>query len=91
MLVLPSFFLQYEWPSCLETERGTIDIVWSCASTVVLSAWVTARPNVVPQSNARWEHLKLIAAIIIAPELILLIAVKQLYSAILFKFLFKGN
>ncbi len=75
------------------SERTMFDIVWSCASTVVLCAWVTARPDVLPQSRrqAWWKRFKLMFWMILAPELVLVWAVRQRRAALMVANEYKGK
>ena len=73
---------------CPESCRGQLKrtlfgIIWSCLSTTILCAWTAVHPNVPPRSKwkARWNRLKLMFWMIVAPELVLAWAVRQLFAA----------
>ena len=60
-------------------ERTLFGIVWSCVSTVIICAWSSVHSNVPPPNPwmARWNRLRLMFWMIIAPELVLAWAVRQ--------------
>src|SRR6266540_3053518 len=62
-------------PLCPESCR--------CLSTTILCAWTAVHPNVPPRSKwqARWNRLKLMFWMIVAPELVLAWAVRQFFAA----------
>ena len=64
-------------------KRDLFGITWSCLSTIILCAWTAVHPNVPPRRKwkARWNRLKLMFWMIIAPELVLAWAVRQLFAA----------
>ncbi|KAK3370489.1 hypothetical protein B0H63DRAFT_487102 [Podospora didyma] len=68
--------------------RSTMDIVWTCLSTIVLSCWSALHLNVPPQFNPtttaqRWRYkgflllrkVKFLLVMLIAPELLLSMAI----------------
>ena len=67
------------------SKRTLSVVVWSCVSTVLICAWTSVHPNVPPQNKwkARWNRLKLIMMfwMIVAPELVLVWAVRQHFGA----------
>ena len=75
-------------PLCPEScrcplKRTLFGIAWSCLSTTILCAWTAVHPNVPPRSKwqARWNRLKLMFWMIVAPELVLAWAVRQFFAA----------
>src|SRR6266540_6687860 len=66
-----------------QLKRTLFGIVWSCVSTTILCAWTAVHPNVPPRSKwkARWNRLKLMFWMIVAPELVLAWAVRQFFAA----------
>ena len=66
-----------------ELKRTLFGIIWSCSSTIIVCAWTSVHPNV-PSPNrwkARWNRLRLMFWMIIAPELVLAWAVRQFFAA----------
>ena len=63
--------------------RTLFGIVWSCASTIIVCAWSSVHPNVPPPNpwKARWNRLRLMFWMTIAPELVLAWAVRQFFAA----------
>ena len=63
--------------------RTLFGIIWSCLSTIIICAWTSVHPNVPPPSawKARWNRLRLMFWMIIAPELVLAWAVRQFFAA----------
>ena len=63
--------------------RTLFGIVWSCLSTIIICAWTSVHPNVPPPNpwKARWNRLRLMFWMIIAPELVLAWAVRQFFAA----------
>ena len=70
-------------PGTSPLERSLCGISWSCLSTTVLCAWTAIHPNVPPRSKwkARWNRLKLMFWMVVAPELVLAWAVRQFFAA----------
>ena len=64
-------------------QRTLFGIVWSCVSTIIICAWTSVHPNVPPPNawKARWNRLRLMFWMIIAPELVLAWAVRQFFAA----------
>lgn len=69
-------------PACSE-QRKLFNIVWNCVSTIILCAWVSVHPNVLPSGYWRGlaQQLETTFWTIIAPELILAWAVRQWFAA----------
>ncbi|KAE8409777.1 hypothetical protein BDV37DRAFT_277432 [Aspergillus pseudonomiae] len=75
--------------------RGTLDIVWSCGSILILSCWSIFHPNIPPQfkptpkgwHNTRrhlflfFQKLRWVVSILVAPEMIMTKAMLDLTSA----------
>lgn len=65
--------------------RGTLGIIWSCCSTIVLCCWTAVCPNVPPRhwSRWRWVYNKTLLFLIgvLGPELVLGLALGQWASA----------
>ena len=63
--------------------RTLFGIIWSCLSTIIICAWTSVHPNVPPPNawKARWNRLRLMFWMIIAPELVLAWAVRQFFAA----------
>lgn len=65
--------------------RGTIDIVWSCVSTLLLCVWVMLHLNVPAQDEACFKiyvrKMKWLMLSLLAPELVMLFAAGQWASA----------
>ena len=66
-----------------QIKRTLFGIIWSCLSTTILCAWTAVHPNVPPQNKwqARWNRLKLMFWMVVAPELVLAWAVRQFFAA----------
>lgn len=70
-------------------RRGTIDIFWTCAFTLVICTWTVLHPNMPPREEvlARWtewlfwrKRLKLVGLMVLmiaAPELVVAIAARD--------------
>ena len=69
--------------SLSQLKRTLFGIIWGCVSTTILCAWTAVHPNVPPRSKwkARWNRLKLMFWMIVAPELVLAWAVRQFFAA----------
>jgi hypothetical protein len=69
--------------SKLVMRRTLFGIIWSCLSTIIICAWTAVHPNVPPPNRwrARWNRLKTMFWMIIAPELVLGWAVRQFFAA----------
>ena len=76
-------------PSCGDDPNGCRslwDIIWSCLSTMFLCTWVVIHPNI-PGPEEPWTKVALrrvgiVTATLIAPEIILSWAVRQLIVAV---------
>ena len=66
-----------------QSRRTVFNIVWSCLSTIIICAWTCVHPNVPPANKwrARRDRLKIMFWMIIAPELVIAWAVRQLFAA----------
>ena len=66
-------------------QRGTIDIIWSCTSTLFICVWVMLHLNVPAQGEAMWRRYfrktKWLLLALLAPELLMLFASGQWASA----------
>ncbi len=74
----------YGWVSQSNT-RGTMDIIWSCASTIFICVWVMLHLNVTAKREKRWHiwlrKLRWFVLALLAPELLMLFAGGQWASA----------
>ena len=79
----PIFIDQKEASNLSPSQRTLLGIIWSCVSTIIICAWTSVHPNVPPPNpwKARWNRLKLMFWMIIAPELVLAWAVRQFFAA----------
>ncbi|KAJ7130445.1 hypothetical protein C8R44DRAFT_699614, partial [Mycena epipterygia] len=68
--------------------RQLFDIVWGCLTTIFACTWVSVHPNVPPPNQGRvalfWQRLKMMLIAIIAPELMVGFAARQLMAAQIF-------
>jgi len=66
-----------------QLERTLFSVVWNCVSTIIICAWTSVHPNVPPLNRwkARWNRLRLMFWMIVAPELVLAWAVRQFFAA----------
>ena len=66
-------------------QRGTLDIIWSCASTLAICCWAMVHLNVPAQSDKHWtlflRKLRWLMLALLAPELVMLFACGQWASA----------
>ncbi len=64
-------------------KRTLFGIIWSCISTIIICAWTSVHPNMPPPNKwkARWNRLRLMFWMIVAPELVLAWAVRQWFAA----------
>ncbi|KAF8508095.1 hypothetical protein BU17DRAFT_56908 [Hysterangium stoloniferum] len=62
-------------------NRSVWDIIWSCLATIFACSWVSVHPNMPAPGEAWWNvmlrRLELMFWVIIAPELVILWAVRQ--------------
>ncbi|KAF9008033.1 hypothetical protein BDQ17DRAFT_1275967 [Cyathus striatus] len=67
------------------TQRSMTDIVWGCVSTVFLCTWLSIHMNApAPReksSKILWRRLKTMYWALVAPELVMLWAIRQYYGA----------
>ncbi|KAJ3840644.1 hypothetical protein F5878DRAFT_579750 [Lentinula raphanica] len=65
--------------------RTLLQILWSCISVLVACTWVAVHPNIPGSDESSWEislrRLKLMLLTLIAPEIVVLWAVRQWYAA----------
>ncbi|KDR76930.1 hypothetical protein GALMADRAFT_419489 [Galerina marginata CBS 339.88] len=70
---------------CSSQERSLWDILWSCLATIFACTWVSVHPNIPPSREPQWKtwlrRLELMSWALIAPELIVLWAMKQWFGA----------
>ncbi len=64
-------------------KRTLFGIIWSCISTMIICAWTSVHPNMPPPNKwkARWNRLRIVFWMIVAPELVLAWAVRQWFAA----------
>jgi hypothetical protein len=65
--------------------RTIWNIIWSCLVTIFVCTWVAMHPNI-PNAEENWfttvsRRLQLMAMALIAPELVILWAMRQYFSA----------
>lgn len=66
------------------SKRSLYSIIYNCFSTIFICVWVSVHPNIPPRqcgTRALWRQLKLMAWSLIAPEMVLVWAVKQWFAA----------
>ncbi|KAF9480162.1 hypothetical protein BDN70DRAFT_640829 [Pholiota conissans] len=73
-------------PGCVcPNTRSVWDIIWSCAATVFACSWVSVHPNIPAPGKKEWEvllmRLELMVWTIIAPEMMILWAIRQWLGA----------
>ncbi|KAJ7130525.1 hypothetical protein C8R44DRAFT_850378 [Mycena epipterygia] len=65
--------------------RRAFDIVWGCLTTIFACTWVSVHPNVPPPNQGwlalLWRRLKMMLIAIVAPELMVGFAARQLWAA----------
>ncbi|KAJ7364214.1 hypothetical protein DFH08DRAFT_1016290 [Mycena albidolilacea] len=65
--------------------RKLFHIVWGCVATIFACTWVSVHPNVPPHSQSRlalfWRRLKMMLIAVLAPELIVAFAARQILVA----------
>lgn len=70
---------------CIENERTIWDILWSCLSTMFACTWASLHPNLPHPDASQWKTYRTRAHLmfwaLIAPELIVLWAARQMYGA----------
>lgn len=66
-------------------QRGTIDIIWSCVTTLAICCWVMVHLNVPAQADSLWtlilRRTRWLLLALMAPELVMLFACGQWASA----------
>ncbi|KAJ7488934.1 hypothetical protein FB451DRAFT_1080401 [Mycena latifolia] len=67
------------------SSRGLFTIIWGCLTTIFASTWVSVHPNVPPTDKGSlalfWRRLWIMLIAVIAPEVIVGFAARQLFSA----------
>jgi hypothetical protein len=67
--------------STSEHTRTLWQLIYSCAATIFACIWVSVHPNVPGRQDSRWKilgaRLKLMLVALIAPEVIVLFAMRQ--------------
>ncbi|KAJ7079032.1 hypothetical protein C8R44DRAFT_654248, partial [Mycena epipterygia] len=65
--------------------RRLFDIIWGCVTTIFACTWVSVHPNVPPPNQGRlrlfWRRLKMMLIAVIAPEIMMGFAARQLWAA----------
>ncbi|KDR79433.1 hypothetical protein GALMADRAFT_1240123 [Galerina marginata CBS 339.88] len=71
--------------SCSADQRSIWDILWSCLATIFACTWVSIHPNIPPPNEKWWmgplRRLELMIWAILAPELMILWAMRQWLGA----------
>ena len=66
---------------CPPNQRTVFTIVWNCIVTITLCAWTSVHPNIPGPDEGRWmltwRSIELILWGLIAPEYILIWAIRQ--------------
>ncbi|KAE8149485.1 hypothetical protein BDV25DRAFT_130317 [Aspergillus avenaceus] len=66
------------------TERGTLQLLWSCTSTFILCIWTAMHPNVVPVRGVfptGFYKAALMIVAVLLPEMVLCMAAAQFFHA----------
>ncbi|KAJ6565522.1 hypothetical protein DFH09DRAFT_1363750 [Mycena vulgaris] len=65
--------------------RRLFDIIWGCLTTIFACTWVSVHPNVPPPNQSwpalLWRRLRMMVIAVIAPELMVGFAARQLFVA----------
>ncbi|KAJ6565615.1 hypothetical protein DFH09DRAFT_1157669 [Mycena vulgaris] len=65
--------------------RRLFDIIWGCLTTIFACTWISVHPNVPPPDQSRpallWRRLRMMFIVVIAPELMVGFAARQLFVA----------
>jgi hypothetical protein len=61
--------------------RSTLDILWSCITTLFACAWVAIHPNIPPNGYTYRERAKCLFVSLFSPELMVALAIAQWYGA----------
>jgi hypothetical protein len=79
------YTLDSRTPADNPSSRGLFTIIWGCLTTVFASTWVSLHSNVPPTDKSWlalfWRRLWMMLIAVIAPEMIVGFAARQLYSA----------
>jgi len=66
-------------------QRGTIDIIWSCVTTLAICCWVMLHLNLPARTDSQWtlfvRKARWLVLALLAPELVMLFACGQWASA----------
>ena len=66
-------------------QRGTIDVIWSCATTIAICCWVMIHLNIPARADSLWtlfaRKSRWLLIALLAPELVMLFACGQWASA----------
>ncbi|KDR77183.1 hypothetical protein GALMADRAFT_66531 [Galerina marginata CBS 339.88] len=83
--ITPDFNSPSSQCPCPDQQRSLWDILWSCLATIFACTWVSVHPNIPPSGEKWWKtalrRLELMFWAVIAPELIILWAMKQFFGA----------
>ena len=64
------------------TQRSAGNIIWSCVTTTFVCLWVVVHPNIPGPSESMFlTRLKIMACMLIAPELVIVWAGRQWFAA----------
>ena len=70
--------------ACVD-QRSIWDIIWSCLATIFACCWVSVHPNMPALTDGKWKiachRLELMFWAVIAPEMIIMWALRQWYGA----------
>ncbi|KAJ6565591.1 hypothetical protein DFH09DRAFT_1363772 [Mycena vulgaris] len=73
--------------------RRMFDIIWGCLTTIFACTWVSVHPNVPPPDQSwlarLWRRLRMMLMAVIAPEVMVGFAARQLFAAWRFSRKFK--
>ncbi|KAJ7130462.1 hypothetical protein C8R44DRAFT_613877, partial [Mycena epipterygia] len=66
-------------------SRSLFSIVWGCLTTIFACTWVSVHPNVPPPDQGQlalfWRRLKMMLIAVVAPEVMVGFAARQLWAA----------
>ena len=84
-------------PACIcpADQRSLWDILWSCLATIFACSWVSVHPNI-PAPDESWRRiflrrLELMFWAVVAPETIIIWALRQWFGARDLEKLYKGG
>jgi hypothetical protein len=81
--------------TCPEDQRSVFDIIWSCLAVIFTCTYVTIHPNIPHPEASEWQIMRrrahLMCWALIAPELLVLWAMRQWYGARALGKLIKGS